>query len=129
MSTTEVFISNVAAAVTGGLILAIIESKKNHLKALLSNLKFSIKIFLASLSNETKTLLLSQSFISVFNPVSKFIMGWTVRLSQAICGVIIVIGWLLHTNPYHTFLLGISIVVAVEVPYRMLMSDLKRVDY
>lgn len=120
MNTLEVFISNVAAAVTGGLILAIIQSEKNHLKAFLSNLKFSIMISLALLSNETKNVLLSENFISVFNHVSKIIMACTVRFSYAICGAIIVIGLLLGVNPFFTVLLGGSIVAAVEVPYRLL---------
>ncbi len=126
MSTTEVFFSNVAATVIGGLVLAIIKSEKNHWKEFLSDLKLSIIISLSLLSNEIRTFLLSESFISVFNPVSKIIMAWTVRLSQAICGAIIVIGLLIHANPYYTLLLGIAVVVAVEVPYRMLMGDLKK---
>ncbi|QIH34801.1 hypothetical protein [Sphingobacterium sp. DR205] len=129
MSTTEVFFSNVAVTVIGGLILAIILSAKNHWKEFLSDLKLSIMISLSLLSNEIRTFLLSESFISVFNPVSKIIMAWTVRLSQAICGAVMVIGFLLHANPYYTVLLGISIVVAVEVPYRMLMSDLKKAAF
>ncbi len=126
MSTTEVFFSNVAATVIGGLIIAIIQTERNHWKEFLSDLKLSIMISLSLLSNEIRIFLLSESFISVFNPVSKIIMAWTVRLSHVICGIVIAIGWLLGVNSFFTILLGISVVVAVEVPYRMLMSDLKK---
>lgn len=120
MSTTEVFFSNVAVTVICGLILAIILSAKNHWKEFLSDLKLSIMISLSLLSNEIRTILLSESFNSVFNPLSKIIMAWTVRFSYIICGAIIVIGLLLGVNPFVTVLLGGSIVAAVEVPYRLL---------
>lgn len=129
MSITEIFISNVAAAVTAGLILVIIELEKNHLKSLLSNLKLSTMISLSLLSNQIKAILLSESFVSVFNPVSKIVMQWTVRFSYVVCGMVIIIGWLLGINPFFTVLLGGSIVVAVEVPYKMLMNDLKKAAY
>ena len=125
MSVSEALFSNVAATVIGGLILTIILSEKNHWKEFLSDFRLSIMISLSLLSNEIKTFLLSGSFISIFNPVSKISMTWTVRFSYAICGAIIVIGLLLGVNHFVTFLLGGSIVVAVEVPYRMLMSNLK----
>ncbi len=120
MNMSKDFISNVAATVIGGLILAIILSEKNHWKGFLSDLKFAIVISLTLLSNEIRTILLSESFNSVFNPLSKIIMAWTVRFSYIICGAIIVIGLLLGVNPFVTVLLGGSIVAAVEVPYRLL---------
>lgn len=125
MKTTQDFTSGIVATVIGGLILAVILSGTDHLKAFLSNLKLSTLISLSLISNEIKTILLSESFVSFFNPISKIIMQWTVRLSHVICGMVIVIGWLLGVNPFFTILLGVSVVVAVEVPYRMLMSDLK----
>jgi|GEM_PF-1614075 hypothetical protein len=126
MNTSQELISGIEATVIGGLILAIILSGTDYLKALLSNLKLSIMISLSLLSKEIKTILLSESFVSVFNPVSKIVMQWTVKFSYVICGMVIIIGWLLGENPFFTVLLGGSIVVAVEIPYRMLMSDLKK---
>lgn len=126
MNTSQELISGIEATVIGGLILAIILSGTDYLKALLSNLKLSTMISLSLLSKEIKTILLSESFVSVFNPVSKIVMQWTVKFSYVICGMVIILGWLLGENPFFTFLLGGSIVVAVEIPYRMLMSDLKK---
>lgn len=129
MNTSQELISSIEATVIGGLILAIILSGTDHLKALLSNLKLSTMISLSLLSKEIKTILLSESFVSVFNPVSKIVMQWTVRFSYVICGMVIIIGWLLGINPFFIVLLGGSIVVAVEVPYKMLMSDLKKATH
>jgi hypothetical protein len=126
MNTSQELISGIEATVIGGLILAIILSGTDHLKALLSNLKLSTMISLSLLSKEIKTILLSESFVSVFIPFSKIVMQWTVKFSYVICGMVIIIGWLLGENPFFTVLLGGSIVVAVEIPYRMLMSDLKK---
>ncbi|MCS4168547.1 putative membrane protein [Sphingobacterium sp. BIGb0116] len=120
MNTSQELISGIVATVIGGLILAIILSGTDHLKALFSNLKLSTMISLSLLSNEIKTILLSESFVSVFNPVSKIVMRWTVRFSYVICGMVIILGCLLGENLFFTVLLGGSIVVAVEVPYRML---------
>lgn len=125
MNISKDLILNITATVIGGLILAIILPEKKHWKGFLSDLKLSIVISLSLLSNEIKTILLSESFISVFNPISKIIMAWTVRLSHVICGAVVVMGLLLQANPYCTVILGVSIVIAVEVPYRMLMTDLK----
>lgn len=129
MNTSQELISGIEAAVIGGLILAIILSGTDHLKSLLSNLKLSTMISLSLLSKEIKTILLSESFVSVFNPVSKIVMQWTVRFSYVICGMVIIIGWLLGINPFFIVLLGGSIVVAVEVPYKMLMNDLKKATH
>lgn len=126
MNTSQELISSIEATVIGGLILAIILSGTDHLKALLSNFKLSTMISLSLLSKEIKTILLSEGFVSVFNPVSQIVMQWTVRFSYVICGMVIIIGWLLGINPFFIVLLGGSIVVAVEVPYKMLMSDLKK---
>ncbi|WP_312744150.1 hypothetical protein [Sphingobacterium multivorum] len=129
MNTSQELISGIEATVIGGLILAIILSGTDHLKALLSNFKLSTMISLSLLSKEIKTILLSEGFVSVFNPVSKIVMQWTVRFSYVICGMVIIIGWLLGINPFFIVLLGGSIVVAVEVPYKMLMSDLKKATH
>jgi len=120
MNTSQELISSIEATVIGGLILAIILSGTDHLKALLSNLKLSTMISLSLLSKEIKTILLSEGFVSVFNPVSKIVMQWTVRFSYVICGMVIIIGCLLGVNLFFTVLLAGSIVAAVEVPYRML---------